>query len=266
VPKAKVNGIDLYYEIQGEGAPVLLIAGFTADHLAWFLQVPALAREFQVITFDNRGAGQSGQPEGPYTIRQLADDAAGLLDHLGITRAHVVGHSMGGAIAQEFGINHPHRTASLAILGSWARGDERTARFLDLWRHARERFEPEHYLEFTCQACFTHRFYNIPGAVDMVKMQALGNPFPQSLTGFLAQYEACKGHDSLDRLEQIKAPTLVMAATEDAILPPRFSREIARRIPGAAYEELADCGHLFTFEQTELTNDRLLHWLRGVSR
>lgn len=266
MPRAQVNGIELYYEVHGQGAPVLLIAGFSADHHMYIPQLPSLAERFQCILFDNRGVGQSSQPEGPYTTRQLADDAAGLLSHLGIDRAHIVGHSMGGAIAQEFAINHPDKTASVAILGSFAKLDERGLRGLAVWKECFQRLSPEDYLEYVYQNCFTHRFYAVPGALDMLKMQTLANPFPQSLTGFLSQAAACESHDTLDRLGQIKAPALVWAAAEDGLVPPRFSRAIHERIPRADYYEQPACSHLFNFEQTETTNAQLRLWLQGVSR
>lgn len=265
MPNAQVNGIDLYYEVHGQGDPVLLVTGFTADHNSWLLQVPALAPHYQVIIFDNRGSGQSSQPEGPYTIKQMAGDCVALLDHLGIEKAHVVGASMGGAIVQEMALNWPDRVASLAILCSWARGDAMQAKLLPLWRHAFQKFAPEEYIEFLFRLCFTHRIYAVPGALDMLKMHLLANPFPQTPAGFLGQAAACEAHDTLDRLSAIQAPTLVWAGAEDALLAPRFSQAIAERIPGAEYFEMPAVGHLFMTEQSEASNAKLLEWLGKVA-
>lgn len=264
MPIAQVNGIELYYELQGQGPPVLLIAGLNADHLIWTLQLSVLAREFQCILFDNRGVGQSSQPVGPYSTRQLANDAAALLNHLGLERAHIVGHSMGGAIAQEFAIHHPEMTASLALIASFARLDERALRGLAVWKQCFQRLTPADYREYVFQQCLTYRFYAIPGAVEMLKIQSLANPYPQSLAGFLGQAAACESHDTLERLQRITAPTLVWAPAEDHLIPPRFARAIAERIPGATYYEQPDAGHLCNIEQTETTTERLLEWLRQV--
>jgi pimeloyl-ACP methyl ester carboxylesterase len=261
MPKVHLNGIDLYYEVHGQGEPVLLVPGFTADHNMWMLQIPALASQFQVIVPDNRGSGQSSQPEGPYTIRQMADDAAALLEHLGIAKAHIVGASMGGAIVQEFALAYPEKVHSLAILCSWARGDAITAKKLELWKKAYLRLEPEDCLEFTLQSCLTHRFYELPGAVDMLKMNLLANPFPQTPAGFFGQAAACEAHDTLDRLEGILAPTLVWGAAEDLLLPPRMARAIAERIPGAEYYEMPEVSHMFVIEQSDLSNAKLREWL-----
>src|SRR5262245_22618692 len=123
MPKVPANGIDVYYEAHGAGDPLLLVAGFGCDHTIWSGLVPALAARHRVILFDNRGTGQtSGAVTG---VRQMADDAAGLLDALGPGPAHVAGHSMGGMIAQELALAHPGRVRSLALLSSCARLDDR---------------------------------------------------------------------------------------------------------------------------------------------
>jgi len=115
MPKVWVNGIDSNYVEAGSGDPLLMIMGFGGDHLAWAFQVPVFSAKYRVITFDNRGAGQSSVPDVAYSTRMMADDAVGLLDVLGVERAHVRGASMGGLIAQEVALNHPRRVRSLQL-------------------------------------------------------------------------------------------------------------------------------------------------------
>src|SRR4029077_10122354 len=110
---AKFDSIELYYEEHGRGDPLLLIMGLAADSTAWIFQVPDFARRYRTITFDNRGVGRSSKPPGPYTIHEMADDAVALLDALDVRRAHVVGVSMGGMIAQEIVLRHPSRVRGL---------------------------------------------------------------------------------------------------------------------------------------------------------
>src|SRR5262245_31686830 len=112
MPKVQVNGIEIYHEVRGSGEPLLLIAGFACDLTIWSLVVPSLVRKYRVITFDNRGVGRSSAPDSPYTIQQMAEDASGLLDQLGIPQAHVAGYSMGGQIAQELYLAHPDKVRS----------------------------------------------------------------------------------------------------------------------------------------------------------
>jgi pimeloyl-ACP methyl ester carboxylesterase len=115
VPKVSVNGFSLYYEIQGDGEPVVLIPGFAAGRETWVLQTPSLSREFRVITFDPRGVSESEKPEGPQSISLLADDLAHLLQALGISKAHIVGASFGGFVAQEFALRYPFMTRKLVL-------------------------------------------------------------------------------------------------------------------------------------------------------
>src|SRR4029077_21119 len=112
---ARVGDIEMYYEEHGSGDPLLLVMGLAADSTAWMFQLPDFARHYRTIVFDNRGVGRSSKPAGPYTIHQMADDAAGLLDALDVRRAHVVGVSMGGMIAQELALRHPARVRGLVL-------------------------------------------------------------------------------------------------------------------------------------------------------
>src|SRR5881396_8351 len=106
MPRVRVGDIDMYYVEAGAGEPLVLVMGFSGDHSAWGLQFHALAQRCRVIAFDNRGVGQTDAPDRPYTTRMMADDTVGLMDALGVARAHVVGVSMGGMIAQELALNH----------------------------------------------------------------------------------------------------------------------------------------------------------------
>src|SRR5262245_40011231 len=125
MPTIRANGIDLYFETRGSGEPLLLLAGFACDHAIWSPLLPALAARYQVVLLDNRGVGRSSAPDSPYSILQMADDAAAVLDTIGAGQAHVAGHSMGGQIAQELALARPDTVRSLLLLSSCARCDER---------------------------------------------------------------------------------------------------------------------------------------------
>ena len=120
MPNATIRELDMYYEVAGSGEPLLLIMGLGADLNAWVRQTPVLSTRYRTVTIDNRGVGRSSKPPGPYSTAQMADEAAGLLDHLGVERAHVLGVSMGGMIAQEVALRHPRRVGTLTLVCTYA--------------------------------------------------------------------------------------------------------------------------------------------------
>ena len=236
----------MYYVEAGSGEPLLLIMGFGGDHTAWAFQMGALSAKYRVIAFDNRGVGRTDAPDHPYTTRMMAGDALGLMDALGIDRAHVIGVSMGGMIAQELALERPERVRSLHLGCTLARPD---AYMLGLWL-----FAPATYAER-------------PDLVETLLQNALANPFPQSLTGFLRQGEAVVAHDARDRLPAIRCPTLVSVAADDILVPSRFAREIVARIPGAELRVIPDAGHCYFLERADAFNELCLDFLaRSSSR
>jgi pimeloyl-ACP methyl ester carboxylesterase len=262
MPTARVNGIELHYAEAGSGHPLLLIMGFGGDHLAWAFQVPAFSARFRVISFDNRGAGRSSVPDAPYTTGLMADDAAGLLDALGVEQAHVLGVSMGGMIAQELALNHPHRVRSLQLHCTYARSDAYTLALMDVWRAVRAKSTPEEWLRTVALWLFSPvTFAERPEFVEMVIQTGLANPYPFSMTGFIRQGEAVRGHDALDRLGRLACPTLVSVAEHDILVPPRFSRAIAAAVPQAELRIIADSAHAYFWERADAFNAMCLDFL-----
>src|SRR5262249_7925090 len=145
--QVKTNGITLNYEEQGSGEPLILLMGLGAPGGKWADHVAAYAQHFRCILIDNRGAGESDKPDGPYTTRQLADDAAGLMQALGIECAHVAGLSMGSGIAQELALAYPARVRSLVLISSWARCDAYTRAVLEHFRKMRALATPADFVQ-----------------------------------------------------------------------------------------------------------------------
>lgn len=214
MPKVRVGDIEMFYAEAGAGEPLVLIMGCGADHTAWVFRLRPFAERYRVIAFDNRGAGQTDQPDTPCTIALMADDTLGLMDRLGIERAHVVGLSMGGMIAQEIALRAPGRVRSLQLHATLARPDAYTRALLDVWRVQRVKLTLEERMRALALWLFAPGTYaERPELVEAVLRNAIENPHPQSLAGFLRQAEAVAGHDTLDRLgssggggDQISAP------------------------------------------------------------
>lgn len=262
MPTVQTNGVELYYEIQGSGEPVLMIMGLSVDHSNWLFQVPALSPRYQLVLLDNRDVGQSSQAPAPYTIRDMADDTAGLLDALGIERAHVVGASMGGAISQELAINYPERVASLALLCTWPGGDASSRWLLGAWQKQRREWDLGDFLDAVAPWIYTYRMFNDNAPMlEMGKQIALNYPYPQTVEGFSRQADACLQHNTRDRLGQIQAPALVLTGDEDILTPPRNAQFLAERIPNARLVLMPAAAHGFTAENAEAVNAALLEHL-----
>ena len=269
---AKINDIDMYYEEHGDpGAePLLLIMGFAMNATSWGLQIPAFAKRYRVVAFDNRGVGRTTQPEGPYSIPQMAADAAALLDHLGIESAHVVGASMGGMIAQEFALRYPSRVRGL-VLACTTPGGPHSAGYEEMMTQSADGMALTDLSEVMTPAgvkegmdrLFTAEFQAHPSA-GAIQMGLAGMLYPQSLAGMKGQLAAIIAHDTYDRLPNIAAPTLVIAGDADKFVDAGNSPILASRIPGAKLIMIPGQKHGFTAEKPDETNAAILDFLSDV--
>lgn len=179
MPRVRVGDIEMFYVEAGIGDPLVLIMGYTGDHLAWGFQMPVFAAHHRVIAFDNRGAGQTDQPDHPYTTRQMAADTVGLMDALGVERAHVLGVSMGGMISQEIALNHPDRVQTLQLHCTYARPDGYVRAHLAAGRVERTALSREDALRSAFFWLFARGTYNErPEFVEAILRNALANPSP----------------------------------------------------------------------------------------
>jgi 3-oxoadipate enol-lactonase len=266
MPRIQCHGIELYYETHGSGEPLLLIAGFGCDHLFWSQLVPVFAPQHQVIVFDNRGVGQSAAPDGPCSIRQMADDSAALLDAIGVGKVHVAGQSMGGLIAQELTLARPQQVRSLTLISSCAKCDERGKAIIETWGELAGTVEPRMMARLLMPWLYTHAFYAKPGAVEQWMTALLENPFPASPQGLYHQSRAISSSDTVDRLGAIRCPTLVLVGQEDILLPVAFSEQLAQGIPTAELIVLENTGHGLLVETPEAVAKAMREFLASHSR
>jgi pimeloyl-ACP methyl ester carboxylesterase len=263
MPTVKVNDINMYYEIHGEGAPLLLIMGFGMDLTGWMFQTPEFSKKYRVIAFDNRGVGQTDAPDKPYSIRMMADDTIGLMDGLGIERAHILGLSMGGFIAQELAINYPKRVKSLVLATTEAAGDYAFAtQVTGSWVAARtEGVSPKTYFSLILPFLFTDKFFENSDTVEMALDTMAASPYLAAAHALSRQFAACNEHNARDRLKQIMAPTLVLVGTEDILLPVKLSEELAALIPKSRLVVLEGGGHGFNAEIADKFNQAVMAFL-----
>jgi pimeloyl-ACP methyl ester carboxylesterase len=268
MPKSRVNGINISYKVQGRGEPLILIMGLGGECGDWVLQARAFKKYYRVITFDNRGVGKSDKPGEPYTINEMADDIVGLMDYLGIDKAHILGVSMGGMIAQEFAINHPERVRKLILVSTTAGRDEKGGHSPELLRAMglKAGFSDEDIKSADMGKVMTslnaHAFSG--GAIKLVAVPfcwVRGKLF--GIEGLKGQFEAAMTHSALGRLHMIKAPTLVMAGTEDRIIPSSSADMLASRIPNARLVKVEGGSHTLVAEKRSRFNREVLDFLRG---
>ena len=247
MPYANVDGLNLYYEIEGEpdAPPVLLITGLSGDHRGWGPLSSMLKASFRVISFDNRDSGLSQRAGAPYVIRDMAEDANGLLKELAIARAHVVGYSMGGAIAQELAIGFPQLVDRLVLLATYDAADPRGDALFRGLASLRRDLPREDYIRLTLPWAYTYREYQIPGLIEQVVQDVLDDSLFQETGAYERQMEATITFNSRDRLQHISSPTLLIFGEEDIMTPMRFARELVRGIKDSRLVTLDGTGHLF---------------------
>ena len=260
----RAGDLDIWTEQVGEGPDVLLIGGLADTVESWQFQLDGLADRYRLIAFDNRGAGRTKLPERTLSVATLADDAAAVLRALEVPFAHVAGFSMGSAIAQELALRHPELVRSLVLVSTYARPDALLRAQLDFWRWLPEAAPSEAaFFRAFLTWVYTPRAH-ADGTVEQIVEEALAFPHQQSVEAFQAQVDACREHDTVDRLSDIAVPTLAMAGEFDTILPPRFGRAVAERIPGARFEVLPGEAHQPFQEVPDEWNARVEAFWREV--
>lgn len=259
---AQVNGVSLYYEVHGEGEPLLLLSGQGSDHHGWDGVREDFAAHYRVIVFDHRGTGLSDKPEAPpYSTRGFAADAVGLLDHLGIQRAHAYGISMGGRICQWLGIDYPDRIGSL-VLGCTTPGNAHgVARPAEVNEGMANRpDDPDAALAFLLPLMVSPAYAAAhPEYVERLR-ERYRNPIPAFARRL--HYLASEGHDAWDLLPRITAPTLVIHGDDDLVNPTANAYLLAQRIPGAELYIVRGGRHGYFVEFREEASAVVLDFLR----
>jgi len=256
MPKAKVNDIELYYEIHGEGTPLVLISGLGYPMWQWHLMVPYLEKHFQVITLDNRGVGQSDKPAGPYVASILAKDTVGLLDALNIDKAIIMGHSMGGFIAQAMALEYPERISKLILASTNFGGShhvpvtpEAMAVLSDVTSDPLTRFKnglgvstAPGWAEKNPEMIQKWVEWRVANPIEPVHYQA------QLAIGLALIPEAAAFEG---KLPSISVPTLILFGAHDKVVPPANADLLAKQISGSQIRILPDAGHFFPIEVPE---------------
>ncbi len=242
MPKVKVNDISMYYEVHGEGEPLVLINGAGACIEMLYKLIPIYSRDFQVVLFDNRGVGKTDKPDVTYTTQLMADDLAGLLDAIGINSAHVRGTSMGGMIAQEFALRYPNRVRSLILVVTCCGGPHSIMpRSDDMARICN--LPPKAASEALLRLFITDEFISEkPEFFQQLVAFTVKHPFAQN--SLQKHLQAITSHNTYDRLPKITVPTLLLAGDADSVIPVENSRVLETRIFNAELILFKNAGHM----------------------
>lgn len=264
MPLVNANGIPIHYTEQGQGEPLILIMGLGADGSLWKDHVAVFSRYFRCILMDNRGAGLSDQPAGPYTTSMMADDTAGLMAALGIESARIAGISMGGAIAQSLALRHPDKVRSLLLISTWARCDPYAKVIFEHFKKMRAAADPGDFSELLQLWIYAADY--LAANLDTLRQgqqdaRTAENPMPQH--AFDAQCDACITHDTLDQLASIRVPTLLTVGDADIFTPLPFSQAIHERISGSEMAVFQRAGHAHHWEKLDEFNARAAAFLRA---
>jgi 3-oxoadipate enol-lactonase len=268
MPVVQANGIEMYYEVQGEGEPLVLIPYLAADQACYAFQVAEYAKHFTCYTVDLRGAGLSGKPEGTYTTELLADDVAAFMQAAGIENGHVFGLSLGAAAGMFLAAKYPELVKSLSLHSAWDATDPFLRTVVEGWRIIAQGLDSVTDMVITgiFPWCFTPELYAArPEYIESLADFVRSRPMPP-VDAFLRQSGAVIGHDAKAVLSSITAPTLITFGEHDMVTSTRFAAPLSDGISGSELIVFSGCAHAPIYEITEEFNTRTLEFLKRHSR
>ncbi|MBT5571145.1 MAG: alpha/beta hydrolase [Alphaproteobacteria bacterium] len=260
MPIVNTGRFDINYVEEGEGFPVVLIHGLAGDHTAWLPQLAAWKDKYRVIAFDNPGSGNSSLVSEPTGTADLADATLGLMAELGIEKAHIVGRSMGGAVAQHMALKAPERLQSLALAASFARLDPVGAQVIKnlqqllAWRKSWAEWAPHAVYLFVAP-----KFFNENEEL-MAKITALVSGEDRDMVSYDHLATACIEHEALNQLPNIQTPTLVMGGQYDPICSLTAQNWMMEKLPNAELEVFENSSHFFLMEEAEKAMTTMESW------
>ncbi|MFB6290399.1 MAG: alpha/beta fold hydrolase [Candidatus Bipolaricaulia bacterium] len=261
MPKKTVNGIELYYEVKGEGAPLFMIQGLGYTSRFWFKQVPELKEEFELVTFDNRDVGKSEIVNQGYRMKDMARDVKGLIEELGFDRVNVLGLSMGGYIAQHLAADWPDLVDKLVLVSTHAGGPEYLAETGDLWEEILdvEGLSEREIYRKGYRYSVTKEFFSNDEEIEKLVDMRVEDAQPQP--AYQRQFQAASDFDMTDRLGEIASDTLILSGAEDRVVPTKFGEQIEKGIPSSRLEVVDGAAHLIHLEKPEDFNSMVIDFV-----
>jgi pimeloyl-ACP methyl ester carboxylesterase len=267
MPVVQANGIDINYEVQGEGEPMVLIPYLAADQACYAFQVADYAKQFTCYSVDLRGAGLSSKPEGEYTTELLADDVAAFMQAVGVGTAHIFGLSLGASTGTWLAAKYPERVKSLQLHSAWDKTDPFLTVIVEGWRIVANALDSvtEMVIADIFPFCLTPELYAArPEYVDSLAEFVRSRPMPP-VDAFMRQSGAVLAHDASAILDSIQAPTLITYGGRDIVTSTRFAAPLTDGIPDTELIVFEDCAHAAIYEDVEGFNSLTLDFLQRHS-
>ncbi len=267
--KICIGNIKLNYMMSGEGETVLFINGLSADMTIWSLQLADLVKDHCIILFDNRGTGLSEKNGDHYSMKDLADDVSHLMEKMNIPSAHLVGHSMGGLIAQQVALRHPAKVKSLMLASTFLRAPKMGQLTFYLLPDILEQIGTEAYIDLVISQNYTHQYLETNYRRVTLMRRMLINHLSKTPIDTKVQRKLIHGileHNTEDQANKIAVPTLVLVGAQDVIFPPYKSEALAEKIPNSQFEIIESCGHNLMQEQPEEFNRQIRSFISNNSR
>jgi len=266
MPEVQINGTTIHYAHQGGGEPLVMIPFLTADHACFAFQMPAYAEHFSCYAMDLRGSGDTERGDFECTMGQFVEDTAAFIDSIGAKQVHLLGYSLGGAVAMSFAAAYPERVVSLGLHSTWPRSDRYLKTVVRSWQILAERLGDVRETAITAifPWCFTPERYEQSDFIDGIVNFARSRP-RQNVADFLEHSTVVIRHDVLDALSNVSAPTLITFGTEDVITSTRFLRPMTEAIPHVEVHLFEGCSHAPFLEDVNAFNSRTVEFLRRAS-
>jgi pimeloyl-ACP methyl ester carboxylesterase len=261
MPYATVNGVELHYQFEGIGPEAIVLVNGLADDLdTWVGQSEAFLKAgYRVLRFDNRGVGRSAMPVGPYTTRMMAEDTKALVNEVGINNFHLLGISMGGMVAQEYGIAYGADLKSVGLACTYAAPGPFCSRMYSMWADMAPILGVPFVMRDVTLWAFTTDLFE-SRTTDLKEFETAMRFLNQPTAAYLSQLSAIQTHDASDRLGEIAVPTLVVAGEEDILIPVHLPKQLYQAIPGASWA-VTKGGHACIWEYPEEFNQTYLNFI-----
>jgi pimeloyl-ACP methyl ester carboxylesterase len=261
MPTIEANGQTLYYEVHGEGEPLLCVMGLAANTLAWIPQIRAFSSKHKLVIFDNRDVGQSSMADGPYGVADFAADTLALADGLELDSFHLLGVSMGGAIAQEMALAASERIRTLTLAVTFSRGGAWGHKLSEVWGARRQKITREEHVDELMLLTLTRDYFEDAEGVAYIRRMMLADPNPQPPEAFARQLHASSHHDTQDRLSSLSMPVHVIGAEYDILVPVWESEALAELIPDSKLTVLEGAPHGVQLERADDFNRVVLDFI-----